>query len=110
MDFAQGREPLATLVMAEVAVDSLVGVDAEELAYDLDGEDLGVGELGCGSTASDAPSFELVIHEAEDGNDKAAKIHERKTSFYSRWIGAPPSVGRSSMLFKSSEKLAHRVS
>jgi hypothetical protein len=76
MDFAQGREPLATLVMAEVAVDSLVGVDAEELAYDLDGEDLGVGELGGRSALTNALSLEPVVDEAEDRDDEGAKIHK----------------------------------
>jgi hypothetical protein len=108
VDLVEGREPLC-VVPPEEEVDALVGVYAEELAYDLDGENFRVGELGLGSTASDAPPFELIIHEAEDRDDKGAKIHERKTSFCSRWIGAPPRVRRSSVWLKCSKKPAHGV-
>jgi hypothetical protein len=43
--FAEGGEPLC-IVPSEVVVDGFVGVHAEELSDYLDGEDLGVGELG----------------------------------------------------------------
>jgi hypothetical protein len=36
--------------------------------------------LGAGSAASDAPPFETVVDEAEDGeDDEGAKIHSKKT-------------------------------
>lgn len=44
MYLAQSGEPFA-VVTAEIAVDSFVGFDAEELSYDLYGEDLCVGEF-----------------------------------------------------------------
>jgi glutaredoxin len=85
--------------------------NAQELAHDLDGEHLGVGELGCRSTASDAPSFELVIYEAEDSYDEGVKIHKKKTSTTSPVLfGSTPSVGGSSVSLKSSKELAHGVS
>jgi hypothetical protein len=105
---AEGGEPLA-VVTAEKEVDALVGVEPQELPDDLDGEDLGVGELGGGSALTDTPSFELIVYQTEESYDEGAKIHERKTSFCSRWIGAPPRVGRSSTLLKLSRKPAHGV-
>ncbi len=76
MDFAECGEPLA-VVPSEVAVDGLVGVEAEELAYDLDGEDLRVGEFRGGAALTQGSSdFEPVVYEAEDGHDEGAKIHE----------------------------------
>jgi hypothetical protein len=53
---AEGGEPLA-VVTAEKEVDALVGVEPQELPDDLDGEDLGVGELGRGSALTDTPSL-----------------------------------------------------
>jgi hypothetical protein len=41
MDRAQCRKPLAVM-FSEVAKDSLIGVDPQELPDDLNGEDLGV--------------------------------------------------------------------
>jgi len=81
MHLAEGGEPSA-VVTAKEEVDVLVGVEAEELPYDLDGEDLRVGELGGGSTASDAPPFEPVVDEAEDGYDEGAKIHEKTSVLF----------------------------
>ena len=108
MYLAEGGEPFS-VVTAEKEVDALVGVESQELPDDLDGEDLGVGELGGGSALTDTPSFELIVYQTEDSYDEGAKIRERKTSFCSRWIGAPPRVGRSSTLLKLSRKPAHGV-
>jgi hypothetical protein len=108
MDFAECGEPLA-VVPSEVAVDGLVGVEAEELAYDLDGEDLGVGKLRDGAALADTPSFEPIVYQAEDGDNEGAKIHERRPPL--RWlVWSLPSVGRSSLWFKLSKKHAHGVS
>jgi hypothetical protein len=90
-------------------VDVFVGVEAEELPDDFHGEDLRIGELRGGSTASDAPPLEPIIDEAEDGDDEGAKIQE-KTSVLFGAVRPTPSVGRSSLLLKPSEKLAHGVS
>jgi hypothetical protein len=109
MYLAEGGEPFL-IVTTKEEVDALVGVKPQELADDLYGEHFGVGELGCGSAASDAPLLELVVDKAEDSYDEGAKIHKKKTSFCSRWIGAPPRVGRSSLWLKFSKKLAHGVS
>ncbi len=107
VDFAQRGEPLAVM-LPEVAKDPFVGIDAEELSNDLDGEDLRVGKFGQGTTPSEASVFDPVIDEAEDADDEGAKIHRtRPPSFRSVW--APPSVRRSPLLFNRSEKLAHGV-
>ncbi len=45
MHCAQDEEPF-TVMFSEVTEDRLVGVEAEELSDDLDGENLRVGELG----------------------------------------------------------------
>ena len=55
MHLVEGRERLV-IMLPEVARDSLVGVQADELSFDLDGDDLGVEVLrterdhagGCG--------------------------------------------------------------
>ena len=65
MYLSEGGEPFA-VVPSKEEVDAFVGVEPQELAYDFDGEDFSVGELGGGSAASDAPSFEVVVDEAED--------------------------------------------
>jgi hypothetical protein len=75
VDDPERREPL-TVVPSEEEVDTLVGVEPQELAHDLYGEDLGVGKLRSGATPTDTPSFELIVYEAEDGDDEGAKIHE----------------------------------
>jgi len=75
MDLAKGREPLGVVPLEE-EVDALVGVEAEELAYDdLDGEDLRVRELGRRAALAVAPlaTLEPVVDEAEDGDDEGAK-------------------------------------
>jgi hypothetical protein len=83
MDLPEGGEPLC-VVSSEVAIEGLVGVETEELSDDLYGEDLRVGELGGRAALTEAaPSFELVIYQAEDGHNEGAKIHKKKTSFTS---------------------------
>ena len=109
MDLTECREPLC-VVPSEVAVECFVGVEPQKLSDNLDGENLGVGKHRGGATLTDTPSFELIVHQTEDSDDEGAKIQERKTSFCSRWIGAPSRVGRSSTLLKFSTKLAHGVS
>src|SRR5215218_5387206 len=106
----EGRKPFA-VVSAEVAVDTFVGVDAEELPYYFYGEDLCIGELRSRTAPADATLLlEPVVDEAEDGYDEGAKIH-KKTSVTLGAIGLTPSVGRSSpWLNTSREKLAHGVS
>jgi hypothetical protein len=86
MHFAEGGEPLR-VVRAEEEVDVLVGVYAEELSYDLDGEDLRVGELGGRATLTDTPSFELIVHQTEDGDDEGAKIHRKRSPLASVGLG-----------------------
>lgn len=81
VDFAQGEEPLA-VTLPEVTKDRLVGVHAEEL----DGQDLRVGELRDRTVLSNTPSFELIVNQAEDGDDEVAKT-QGKTSVTSRAIG-----------------------
>jgi hypothetical protein len=76
VNLTQGREPLSEMNL-EVLEDSFVGVEAEELPDDFDGEGLRVGELWGGATRSEGSVFDLVVYEAEDGYDEAAKIHEK---------------------------------
>jgi hypothetical protein len=67
----------AGVVPAEVGEELRVLVEPQELADDLDGEDLRVGKRGSGSACSEAPEArESVVDEAEDGHDEGAKIHE----------------------------------
>jgi len=64
-------------VTPEVGEEDLLGVDAEELADDLDAQDLGVGELRLRAALAQLGfSFEPVVDEAENGDDEGAKIHE----------------------------------
>jgi hypothetical protein len=58
--FTECGEPL-TVMTPEVTKDRLVGGHTEELAYDLDGENLGVGELWGRATLTDATPFEPVV-------------------------------------------------
>jgi hypothetical protein len=108
MNLPQGREPLCVMT-PEVVKDSLVGVEPYELADDFDGEDLGIGEPRGGAALSEGSVFEPLVDEAEDGYDEGAKIH-KKTSYVSGVIGSTLRVRRSSLLLKSSKKLAHGVS
>jgi hypothetical protein len=95
------------VVAPEVRKELRIFVEPQELADDLYGDDLGVKERWGGSALSEAPEIlESVVDEAEDGYDEGgAKIH-KKTSATSGAIGLTPSVGRSSVLLKSSKKLA----
>ena len=73
---AESGEPLR-VVPAEEEVDVLVGVYAEELADNLYGEYLCIGELGGGAALADTPFFEPVVHQAEDCDDEGVKIHRK---------------------------------
>jgi hypothetical protein len=109
VDFAQGGELLG-VVPSEEEVESLIGVEAEELAYDFDSEDLGVRKLPGGATLTDTPSFEPIVYEAEDGeDDEGVKIHQGRPPL-GRLVWSLPSVVRSSLWFKPSMKRAHGVS
>src|SRR5215203_6381274 len=107
MNLAECREPLG-VVPSEEEVDALVGVYPQKLSDDLDGEDLGVRKLWGGAALTDTPSFELIVYQAEDGDDEGAKIHEGRPPLR-RLVWSLPSVGRSSLSFKPSRKLAHGV-
>ncbi len=104
------QEEVVGVVAPEVLKEFRVFVKPQKLADNLDGEYFRVAERGGGSAPSQAPEFlESVVYEAEDGNDEGAKIHE-KTSAVSGAIESTLSVGMSSVLLKSSKKLAHGVS
>jgi len=105
----QVREEVS-VVAPEVLEEFRVFVEPQELTDDLDGEHFRVGERWGGSACSEAPEVhESVVYEAEDGYYEGAKIQE-KTSATSGAIELTPSVGRSSVLLKSSKKPAHGVS
>src|SRR5215210_733830 len=108
MHFCEGGKPLAVMT-PEVPKDPLVGVYPQELAYDLDGEDFCVRKFGQGATRSEGSVFDAVVDEAEDRDDEGVKIHRKRPPSL-RLVWAPPSVGRSPLLFNRSEKLAHGVS
>ena len=96
-------------MLPEVTKDRLVSVHAEKLSDDLDGDSLRVGKLGGRTALANTAALEPVVYEAEDGDDEGAKIHERRPPLR-RLVWSLPSVGRPSLWFKSSKKLAHRVS
>jgi len=106
---SQGWEVLS-IVTPEVDEEIFLGVDTEELSYDLDGQDLRVSELRVRTALAQLGfSLEPIVYEAENGDDEDAKIHELRPPSR-RWLRAPPSVRRSRSSFNSSKKLAHRVS
>ena len=108
MHTPQVREEMG-VVAPEVLGEFSVFIDPQELADDLDGNDLRVEERRVGPAPSEAPEVrDPVVDEAKDGYDEGAKI-QQKTSATSGAIGLIPSIGRSSMLLKSSKKLAHEV-
>jgi len=68
------------VVAPEVGKEFCIFVEAQELADDLDSEDLGVGERGSGSALSEASEvLDAVVDKAEDSDDEGAKI-QQKTS------------------------------
>ena len=109
MNRAEGGEPLR-VVPAEEEVDVLVGVEAEELAHDLDGKDLRVGDLRRRAALANAKILEPVVYEAEDGYDEGAKIHKKTPVAVRCYWADTASVRGSSLSLKSSKKLAHGVS
>jgi hypothetical protein len=85
-------------------------VHPQKLAYDLDGDDLGVAERWSGSATSETSEIlDAVVDEAEDADNEGVKIHWKRPPSL-RLVWAPPSVRRSPLLFNRSEKLAHGVS
>jgi hypothetical protein len=109
MHTSEVREEVG-VVVPEVRKEFCVFVEPQELPNDLDSQYFRVAERGSGSALSEASEvLESVIYEAEDRDDEGAKIH-KKTSAGSGAIGSTPSVGGSSVLLKSSKKLAHGVS
>jgi len=108
VDFVQGGEPLAVM-LPEVPKDRLVGVHAQELSNDLDGDGLRVRKLRRRAALANTAALEPIVDEAEDGNDEGAKIHERRSPLR-RLVWSLPSVGRSSLWLKFSKKPAHGVS
>src|SRR5205823_11927857 len=76
-DAGQGGE-LGGVVAAEVAVEGAVGVEAPGLADDLDGDDLGVGELRRGATraeSAEVQGFPFVIDETEYHEQELLRGH-----------------------------------
>jgi hypothetical protein len=72
----QVREEVG-IVAPEVGKELRVLVEPQELAYDLDGQDLRVEERRSRSTLSEASELsDAVVYEAEDAYDEGAKIHE----------------------------------
>ncbi len=59
---------------AKEEVDALVGVHTEELADNLDSQDLRVVKLRSGATPTDAAPLEPVVDETEDGTMKVLRF------------------------------------
>src|SRR3954449_12061984 len=78
VDLPEAGEQVAE-VAPEVGVEALVGVEAEELADDLDRQHLAVREDRCRAALAQ-PTFaaqvaEEVVHEAEHGDDEGLQVH-----------------------------------
>lgn len=100
-----------SVVAPEVGKELCIFVEPQELSDDFDGEHFRIEERWSGPAPSEAPEIgDTVVYEAEDGDDKGVKIHKKtsSTSLWCYWDRAP-SLGRSSLWFKSSKKLAHGV-
>jgi hypothetical protein len=103
VDPTEGREPL-TVVPPEVGVKALLGVYAEELADDLDGQHLGVGELRSRTAAAWRLLLpEPIVRQTEHGCDEGIKIHEREPPLQC-WLRAPPSVAKVSTFLQPIRK------
>ena len=74
MNLTQGREPVAP-VAAEVLVQALIGVDAEELPDAFDGQDLAVGQDRLGAALAQPPTGQQVIDQAVHGDQQRRSIH-----------------------------------
>ena len=78
VDLPQTREQVA-VVAPEVGVEAPVGVEAEELTDDLDGQHLAVREhrsrAALPQLAAAAQLTDDVVHEAEDGDDEGLQVH-----------------------------------
>jgi hypothetical protein len=102
---------VVSVVTPEVGKELRLFIESQKLADDLDGDDFRVAERWGGSACSEAPEVsDVVVDEAEDGDDEGVKIHESGDLLLA-WaeVWAPPSVGRSRSLFNRPEKLAHGV-
>jgi hypothetical protein len=62
-------------VAAEVLVEALVGVDAEELADAFDGQHLAVAEGWLGAALAQLSSGQPLIDGAVDGDEQGRNIH-----------------------------------
>jgi hypothetical protein len=112
VDLPQAREQVAE-VAPEVGVQAPVGVEAEELADDLDRQHLAVRE-GRPRAALTKPTFatkvaDEVVHETEDGDDEGLQVHDRPPL---RLIRRQERLGatRASLGQAPDRKPAHRVS
>jgi hypothetical protein len=74
VDAGKGREPVA-VVAAEVVVQALIGVDAEELADAFDGQDLRIGQDRLGATLTQALAGQQVVDQAVHGDEQRRSIH-----------------------------------
>jgi hypothetical protein len=106
MDPAQPREPVAP-VAAEVLVQALVGVDAQELPDTFNGQDLTVGQgrLGAALVQPLALAGQSVVDQAEHGDDEGHKLHGRPSCDA---VMASPAAYEG--LYRQLLKPAHRVS
>src|SRR5215217_41764 len=97
------------VVAPKVRKEFCIFIESQKLANDLDGENFRAAKRSA-STCSDTTEFsDAVVYEAEDADDEGAKIHGRRPPLR-RLVWSLPSVGRSSLSFKLSRKLAHGVS
>jgi hypothetical protein len=76
MDAAQGGEPVA-VVAAEMLLEALGGVDAEELADTLDGQDLTVAQDWCRAALAESSPGQPAVDQAVHGDEQRRSIHAR---------------------------------
>jgi hypothetical protein len=76
VDAAQGGEPVAP-VAAEVLVQTLVGIDAEELPDTRNGQDFTVGQDRVGAALAQPPTGQPVVDQAVHRDEQRRSIHAR---------------------------------
>jgi hypothetical protein len=74
VDAAKGGEPVA-VVAAEVLVDALVGIDAQELADALDGQHLAGGQDRLRAALAQPPPGQPLVDGAVHGDEQGRNIH-----------------------------------
>jgi hypothetical protein len=89
VDAGKSGEPVA-VVAAEVLVQALVGVDAQQLADALDGQHLTVGQDRVGAALAEPPAAQPLVDQTVHGDEQRRSIHARPP--YALVMASPRSV------------------